>query len=235
MNKAKVLIADDEDYIRKLVSTVLESENMLVFQAKNGNEALLMVKQYNFDLIILDIVMGDINGYDIIRKIRSIGLNTPIFLISGKSEDYDKIIGFGIGADGYITKPFSPAVLCAQVKNHIRRYHELLESKEKSSKISVGPFVFNLKTFICQKGDEELILSSKESLLLKFFMEHPNQVFTKEQLYQNVWNDTVIDDNTIMVYIRHLRTKIEESPDKPKYIQTVWGIGYRFAIDEEAI
>jgi DNA-binding response OmpR family regulator len=232
MNKVKVLIADDEDYIRRLVATVLESENMLVSQARNGNEALIMLQNNKFDLIILDIVLGDINGYDIISKIRAIGLNTPVFLLSGKSEDYDKIIGFGIGADGYVTKPFSPAVLCAMVKNHIRRYRELLETREKTSKISIGPFVFNLKTFTCHKFNEELILSSKEAHLLKFFMEHPNQVFTKEQLYQNVWTDTVIDDNTIMVYIRHLRKKVEENPENPKFIQTVWGIGYRFAIDE---
>jgi len=232
MNKRKVLIADDELYIRKLVTIALENENILVFHAKNGNEAIEMVKSHNFDLIILDIIMGDISGYDAIVKIRTLGINTPIFLLSGKNEDNDKIIGFGIGADSYITKPFSPAVLRAHVLTHIRRYHELLEAKEKTYKITLEPFVFNLKTYKCFKNGIDLLLSSKETLLMKFFMEHHNQVFSKEQLYQNIWNETIIDNNTIMVYIRHLRIKIEDDPNKPRFIQTVWGLGYRFTLDK---
>lgn len=226
------MIADDELYVRKLVTTALEKENMLVFQAKNGTEALDMVKKQSFDLIILDILMEDTNGYEVLGKIRAMGIGVPVFILSGKGEDYDKIIGYGIGADGYVTKPFSPAVLCAQVKNHIKRYHELLEARDNSGKICLGPFMYNLKTFTCCKNDQELPLSSKESLLMKFFMENPNQVFAKEQLYRNVWNETIIDDNTIMVYIRHLRTKIEDNPDKPRYIQTVWGIGYKFTVED---
>jgi DNA-binding response OmpR family regulator len=232
MNAYKVLIADDEEYIRKLVVAALKSENIDVYHARNGGEALELIKQESFDLIILDIVMEDINGYDVINKIRVQEINTPIFLLSGKSEDQDKIIGFGIGADAYITKPFSPAVLCAEVKTHIKRYREFLAIKKNSTKIQRGPFVFNLKTLTFYKNNTELLLSSKEALLIKFFMEYPNQVFSKEQLYQNVWNDTVIDDNTVMVYIRHLRAKIEDNPEKPKYIQTVWGVGYRFTIED---
>ena len=153
MNKAKVLIADDEEYIRKLVAVALESENMQVYQAINGVEALEMVNRDSFDLIILDIMMEGINGYETIAKIRIQGISTPIFFLSGKGEDYDKILGFGIGADAYITKPFSPAVLCAEVKTHIKRYRELLERTDNSLKIKHGPFVFNLKTFQKQPGD----------------------------------------------------------------------------------
>ncbi len=231
MAKTKVLIADDEAHIRKLVAASLECENIEVVQACNGSDALELARQDAFDLIILDIMMEDITGYDVISRIRSLGINTPIFLLSGRSEDHDKIIGYGIGADGYITKPFSPSVLCAQVKTHIRRYKELLGAKEKSSKINLGPFTFNEKTYTCSKNGILLNLSSKELQLLKFFMENPNQVFTKEQLYQNVWGDIVIDDNTIMVYVRHLRSKIEDVPEKPKYLQTVWGIGYKFSAE----
>lgn len=232
MKEPVVLIADDEDYIRKLVATTLGKENMLVHQCKNGTEALEIVKRTSFDLIILDIMMGDINGYDVINQIRLLGITTPIFLLSGKSEDYDKIVGFGIGADGYITKPFSPAVLCAQVKTQIKRYRELVDVKNNYFKIILDPFVFNTKNYTCSKNGVELSLTSKEALLLRFFMENPNQVFTKEQLYRSVWGDTVIDDNTIMVYIRHLRAKIEDNSNKPKYLQTVWGLGYRFNVEE---
>ncbi|WP_025692164.1 response regulator transcription factor [Paenibacillus zanthoxyli] len=231
MSKAKVLIADDEDYIRKLVKNVLESDNVQVIQAENGSEALRIIRNQVFDLIILDIVMDDYNGYDVLGKTRAMGIYTPIIFLSGKKEDTDQIIGFGLGADAYITKPFSPSVLCAQVKNHIKRYRELIELKDTYTKLTQGPFLFNLKSYTFYKNGAEVPLSSKEALLMKFFMENPNQVFSKEQLYQNVWKETVIDDNTIMVYIRHLRMKIEDNPEKPKHIQTVWGIGYRFAVD----
>ncbi|MEC0329458.1 response regulator transcription factor [Paenibacillus macerans] len=231
MSKAKVLIADDEDYIRKLVKNVLESDNMQVVQAENGSEALSIIRNQAIDLIILDIVMDDYDGYDVLGKTRAMGIYTPIIFLSGKKEDTDQIIGFGLGADAYITKPFSPSVLSAQVKNHIKRYRELIELKDAYTKLTQGPFLFNLKSYTFYKNGAEVPLSSKEALLMKFFMENPNQVFSKEQLYQNVWKETVIDDNTIMVYIRHLRMKIEDNPEKPKYIQTVWGIGYRFAVD----
>ncbi|MDF2548868.1 MAG: response regulator with CheY-like receiver domain and winged-helix DNA-binding domain, partial [Anaerosolibacter sp.] len=118
MSKPRVLVADDESYIRKMVVASLECEDIQVKQAGSGREALEMVKQDRFDLIILDIILGDVSGYEVINSIRFLGINTPIFLLSGKSEDYDKIIGFGVGADSYITKPFSPSVLCAQVKTH---------------------------------------------------------------------------------------------------------------------
>lgn len=235
MARSKILVADDEAYIRKMVAAALESENLEVFEAKNGNEALERVTQEYFDLIILDIMMGDIDGYEVISKIRGMGVNTPIFLLSGRNEDHDKIIGFGIGADCYITKPFSPSVLCAQVKNHIRRYKELLEVKNNNDKIILGPFVFNRKTYTLYKNGVMLHLSSKEVQLVKFFMENPNQVFSKEQLYQNVWGDTVIDDNTIMVYIRHLRSKIEDVPNNPRFLQTVWGIGYTFVVEKNIV
>ena len=228
MEKFKVLVVDDEESVRKLVSTALEGENIKVFHATDGRQALTMIEQGAFDLIILDILMEDINGYDVISQIRAQGIDTPVFLLSGMDTDNHKIIGYGIGADAYITKPFSPAVLCAAVKSHIKRYQEFLETKESSIKLQSGPFVFNLKTYTFYKDDEQIFLSSKELLLMKFFMEHPDQVFSKEQLYQNVWNDFMVDDNTIMVYIRRLRSKIEDDPDKPKYIQTVWGIGYKF-------
>ncbi|MGW8959638.1 response regulator transcription factor [Paenibacillus sp. 1-18] len=231
MSKPRVLVVDDENAIRKLIKTVLEGDGMVVLQAENGMEAMRMISEEPFDLVILDIMMENIDGYDVLGQTRNMGIHTPIIFLSGKKEDTDQIIGLGLGADAYITKPFSPPVLCAQVKNQIKRYRQLQESKQQASRIALGPFLFNHHTYTFHKNNQEIALSSKELQLMKFFMEHPNQVFSKEQLYQNIWKDTVVDNNTIMVYIRHLRTKIEENPTNPKYIKTVWGIGYRFSVE----
>ncbi len=231
MSKPRVLVVDDENAVRKLIKTVLEGDGMVVLQAENGMEAMRMISEEPFDLVLLDIMMENIDGYDVLGQTRNMGIHTPIIFLSGKKEDTDQIIGLGLGADAYITKPFSPLVLCAQVKNQIKRYRQLQESKQQALHIVLGPFLFNHHTYTFQKNNQEIALSSKELQLMKFFMEHPNQVFSKEQLYQNIWKDTVVDNNTIMVYIRHLRTKIEENPTNPKYIKTVWGIGYRFSVE----
>lgn len=230
MAKEKILIVDDEEYIRKLIKKSLINENYLIEEASSGNELLNKIKTNNFDLIILDIMLEDKDGFELIKEIKNLGINIPILLVSGRNEDYDKILGLGVGADDYITKPFNPAVLCARIKAHIRRYKELIKlQKNNSSNLIIhGPFKLDLKTYKFFKNDQEIDFSFKENMLIKFFMENPNQVFTKKQLYENVWNDTIIDNNSIMVYIRHLRKKIEDNSNKPKYIVTVWGIGYKF-------
>ncbi|MCG8485151.1 MAG: response regulator transcription factor [Clostridia bacterium] len=230
MSKEKILVVDDEEQVRKVIIKSLLRENFITYSARYGKEALELINNNSFDLIILDIMMDDMDGLEIIRIIRNKGINIPILILSGRVEDHDKILGFGIGADDYITKPFSPAVLCAHVKAHIRRNKELIEMKEKSIRLKAGPFTLNLNTYKLYKNNHEIMLSAKETMLLKFFMENPNQVFSKEQLYQNIWGDSIIDDNSIMVYIRHLRTKIEDNPKNPEFIQTVWGIGYKFVI-----
>lgn len=231
MEHGKILIVDDEAYVRKTIRVSLQKEYFEIFEASCGQDALELIHNQGFDLIILDIMMGDLSGFDVLKTIRDMGVDSPILLLSARIEDHDKILGFGLGADDYISKPFSPAVLSARVKAHIRRNKELLLSREKSTRIIQDPFLFNLKTYKFYKDNIEIPLSSKETMLMKFFMENPNQVFSKEQLYQNIWGDTIIDDNAIMVYIRHLRIKIEDDPKKPKYIHTVWGIGYKFLVE----
>ncbi|AZO94853.1 response regulator transcription factor [Halocella sp. SP3-1] len=229
MSKEKILIADDEEYIRKIIKKTLSRENMIIFEANCGKKVLNIMAQKPFDLIILDIMIGDIDGLDIIKKIRTDGIHIPIILITGKKiKDYDKILGLGIGADDYITKPFNPAVLCAHVKAHLRRNKNLNSLKQQTKELIVEPFRLNLDTYKLYKNEKEISLSAKELMMIKFFMENPNQVFSKEQLYQNIWGDSFINDNSIMVYINHLRHKIETNPKKPKFIQTVWGIGYKF-------
>jgi two-component system, OmpR family, phosphate regulon response regulator OmpR len=230
MNQAKILIVEDDEAIRKLISKVLAGEGMLVYQAENGKQGLELIERNSFDLVILDIMMGDISGYDVARSIRSNDLQLPIILLSGKKDDIDIIQGLDIGADSYITKPFSPSVLCAQVKSKIKRRSEILKDDIRTDFIVHGPFKFDLKTYKFYKNELEIKLTSKETKLIKFFMEHPNQVFSKEELYQNVWHDFASDDNSIMVYMKYLRNKIEEIPNKPKYLKTVWGIGYQLSV-----
>lgn len=230
MDQIKVLIVEDEEPIRKLIYKILSAQDMLVYQAENGSQGLEMINKYNFDLVLLDIIMGDISGYDVAKEIRKHDLQLPIIFLSGKREDEDIIKGLDIGADSYITKPFSPSVLSAQVKSKIKRRNEILHENVHPNIIIHSPFKLDLNTYKFYKNDIELKLSSKEIKLMKFFMEHPNQVFSKEQLYQSVWHDNDYDDNSIMVYVKYLRNKIEDIPSKPKHIKTVWGIGYEFSI-----
>ncbi|WP_291576171.1 response regulator transcription factor [Clostridium sp. UBA4548] len=230
MGKAKILIVEDEEAIRKLIYRTLTLEGMLVYQAENGEEGLEMVANTDFDLIILDILMDGISGYEVAQTIRNSNLQLPIIFLSGKREDEDIIRGLNIGADSYITKPFSPSVLGAQVKSQLKRREEILNKNTFAMSLVHGPFRFDLNGYKFYKNDLEIKLSSKEIKLIKFFMENPNQVFTKEELYENIWNNNDVDYNSIMVYMKYLRNKIEDNPSKPKYIKTIWGIGYQFSI-----
>ena len=228
MTKNKILVVDDDSYVRRLTRSTLEYENMEVHEATNGSTALAMVEKGGYDLVLLDIMLGNENGLDILRRIHEVNPTIPVILVSGKNEEYDKILGLGVGADDYITKPFSPMELCARVKAHIRRNSRLLNISKAGADLVVGPFIFDTATFRVFKDNEEIFLSSKEMKLMKFFLEHPNQVFSKEQLYDNVWQDALVDANAIMVYISHLRKKIEKDPHSPEHLVTVWGIGYKF-------
>jgi len=229
MPKEKILIVDDEEYIRKLIKKSLIHESYLIEEASSSKESLSHLKKSVFDLIILDVMLEDQDGFELIKEIKALGIKTPVIFVTGRSEDHNKILGLGLGAVNYITKPFSPATLCAYVKAQLRSYKEFAKSKSTLSNFIVeGPFKFDLKTYKFYKNDKLIDLSYKENLLVKFFIENPNQVFTKEQLYQNIWNDTIIDDNAIMVYIHQLRKKIEKHPKTPTHIITIWGIGYKF-------
>lgn len=231
MEDIKILVVEDEEPIRKLIGRILSTQGMSIFLAANGSQGLELVDKHEFDLIMLDIIMSDISGYDVAKIIREQDIKTPIIFLSGKKEDEDIVKGLDVGADGYITKPFSPAVLCAQVKSQIKRNRELSNKEVKGSLLKRGPFTFDYSSYRFFKDSIEIKLSSKETKLIKFFMENPHKVFSKDELYQNVWHEKETDDNSIMVYIKYLRNKIEEVPSKPKYIKTLWGIGYEFDAD----
>lgn len=229
----KILIADDDPAIRRLLEKVILSNDMQPVLADSGAKALELLSEQTFDLILMDVMLGDMEGFDVIKELRGKGIKTPVMIVSGRNEDYDSLYGLSIGADDYITKPFRPLVLGAKVKALIRRNKDLVtETSSKEELLACGPFTYNPSTMRFFKDGEELLLSSKEAALMLLFMKHPHQVFTKEMIYEHIWGTSVaVDDNTIMVYVNRLRSKIEKDRQKPDHIITVRGLGYRFIPD----
>lgn len=224
----KVLIVDDDPAIRKMITRVLTGNGLTPIQADSGEEALKALgEDAALRLVLLDITMGGIDGFETLRILRSQGNNVPVMIISGNSEDYDVLYGLEIGGDDYITKPFNPVVLGAKVKALIRRD----QKAGNTSVLHFGPFSYQMETMRLYKDEEEIFLSGKESRMLRLFLENNNRVFTKEQLYETVWGDEIVDENAIMVYISRLRNKLEDNPKKPAYLKTVWGVGYKFSMD----
>ena len=222
----KVLIIDDDSAICKLLEKVMQSNELETTIATSGAQALSILNAQEFELILIDIMLGDMEGFEVIKKLRSQGITTPIIIVSGRNEDYDSLYGLSLGADDYITKPFRPVVLGAKVKALIRRSKNMVLSSEM---LECGPFSYDASTMRFYKDGEELMLSARESALLLLFMKHPQQVFTKDMIYEHCWGNTVVvDDNAIMVYINRLRGKVEDDRQTPRHIITVRGLGYRF-------
>lgn len=223
----KVLIVDDDPAICRLLEKVMGSNQLESTVAQSGAQALELLQHQSFDVILLDVNLGDMEGFEVLKRIRSQGVDTPVMIVSGRSEDFDSLYGLSLGADDYVTKPFRPLVLGAKVKALIRRSRSGSAGAGQQSRC--GPFSWDSSAMRFYKGDRELILSAKESVLLLLFLTHPGQVFTKDMIYEHVWGNSVaVDDNAIMVYINRLRGKIEEDRQRPAHIVTVRGLGYRF-------
>lgn len=223
----KVLIVDDDAAICKLLEKVMHSNELAPTTAASGAAALALLQDHHFDLILMDVALGDMEGFEVIHNIRAKGDTTPVIIISGRSEDYDMLYGLSLGADDYVTKPFRPHILGAKAKALIRRSKSFLQQKEDT--LTCGPFTYEQATMRFYKNGEELNLSSKERALLLLFIQHPQQVFTKDVIYEQVWGNLVaVDDNAIMVYVNRLRSKIETDARAPQHIITIRGLGYRF-------
>ncbi|CCF12384.1 response regulator [Brevibacillus laterosporus GI-9] len=237
MEEIRVLIVDDEKEIRDLLRKYLERELYQVDVAVNGEEALKMFEKKKYNLLILDVMMPKIDGIEVCRRLRN-KTNIPILMLTAKDHEIDKILGLSMGADDYITKPFSINEVVARVKAIMRRFL-ILGSDDRSHENTLLTFkgiTIDLKKYTVHLAGEMISLTAKEFELLKFFASHPEQVFTKTQLFRQVWNSEYVeDDNTVMVHIRKLRMKIEANPSEPKYIQTVWGIGYKFVGEKNEI
>lgn len=229
MTLDKVLVVDDDPAIRKILRKVLKSNSLECVEASSGEEALSLIRTSSFDLILLDVMLKEMTGFDVVNAIRNLGIDTPIMILSGCTEEYDTLFGLDIGADDYITKPFNPIVLGAKVKALIRRNKKSLSNKK--TYLVAGPFKYSLSTLRLYKDNNEIFLSSKENLLMKLFLENINCTLTKTQIYENIWGDIITDDASVAVYINYLRNKIEDNPKKPEYLKTVWGLGYKFIVN----
>ena len=223
----RILIVDDEEMMRKLIRKYAEFEGCTVTEAADGMEAVNLCRRENFDIIILDIMMPGLDGLSVCRILRK-DSDTPIIFLTALSDEEDKLMGYELGADDYVTKPFNPIVLGAKVKALIRRSKGSLPGTD--SVITAGPFRYNTSTLRFYKNGAEVILSSKENAIIKLFMDNVNRIFSKDMIYDLIWGEAIIDENAIMVYVNRLRHKIEDDPAKPRYIQNVRGVGYRFVV-----
>ena len=226
----KILIADDEPEIRDLLRLYLENEKYDVIEAENGNEALRLVSEQKPDLVLLDIMMPGMDGYQVLKAIR-VDNNVPVIIISAKDEDSQKILGLNLGADDYIAKPFNPLEAMARVNSNIRRFYSLGSTpSEEKERITVRNLSLDPESCTLTKDGEVIELTSVEYKIMELFMSHPGKVYTKQQLYEYAWGEEFfIADNNIMVCISKLRAKLSDDPSE--YIKTLRGLGYRFEKD----
>ena len=228
----KILLIEDELAIAELERDYLELSDFSVDIETDGSKGLEKALNEEYNLIILDLMLPGMDGFEICRTIRE-DKNIPIIMVSAKKDDIDKIRGLGLGADDYITKPFSPSELVARVKAHLARYERLVGQGVKENEIIEirGIKIDKTARRIFVNGEEK-IFTTKEYDLLCYLAENPNHVFTKENLYQEIWNMPAIGDDcaTVTVHIKKIREKVEENTSKPQYIETIWGVGYRFKV-----
>ena len=228
---SKILIVEDEVAIAELEKDYLELSGFDVVMQHTGDAGLKAALNEDFNLIILDLMLPNVDGFEICKKVRE-KKNTPIIMVSAKKEDIDKIRGLGLGADDYMTKPFSPSELVARVKAHLARYERLVGSGVKANEIiEIRGIKIDKTARRVYVNGEEKAFTTKEFDLLTFLAENPNHVFTKEELFNKIWDmESIGDIATVTVHIKKIREKIEFNTSKPQYIETIWGVGYRLKV-----
>ena len=228
---SKVLIIEDEESIADLEKDYLELSGFEVVAEREGNAGLATALAEEFDIIILDLMLPGMDGFEICKKVREVK-NTPIIMVSAKKEDIDKIRGLGLGADDYMTKPFSPSELVARVKAHLARYERLVASgKPNNELIEIRGIKIDKTARRVFINGEEKVFTTKEFDLLTFLAQNPNRVFTKDELFKAIWDmESIGDIATVTVHIKKIREKVEFDTSKPQYIETIWGVGYRFKV-----
>ncbi|OIK10303.1 response regulator transcription factor [Bacillus sp. MUM 13] len=236
MSGEAILIIDDEKEIRDLIGIYLTNEGYQVLKAGDGIEGLKYLEENTIHLVVLDIMMPHLDGIQACMKIRE-SRNVPIIMLSAKSQDMDKIMGLTTGADDYVTKPFQPLELVARIKSQLRRYLRLnqtdgysqLNNINQMDAITIDDLSINVTTHKVLVEGSEIKLTPREFAILELLARNPDVVFSSEKIYEQVWNEPFYEsENTVMVHIRNLREKLENNPRKPRYIKTVWGVGYKF-------
>lgn len=230
MASERILVIDDDTAIARALELFFRHEGMTVTSCPTGAEGARELLETPYDLALLDLDLPDIDGFAVLERVRSAGNTTPVIIVSGHDEEYNKLIGLGSGADDYITKPFSMPLLLSKVRALMRRstVYAQREDPATGSELVCGPFRLNRSTYRLTKDGQPIELTARELALMTCFLEQPGRVFTKAQLYEAVWHNPVIDENAVMVYVKRLRAKIEDDPSRPRYLQTMRGIGYTF-------
>ncbi len=227
---SRILIIEDDREIAEIERDYLLLDGFEADIAPDGLTGLEKAQTGNYDLVLLDLMLPGLDGFSVCRKLRET-LDVPILMVTARTQDVDKIRGLGFGADDYIEKPFSPAVLVARVKAHLAQYRRLKPPKEESAVLTAGAITIDTDSHAALAYGKPLSLTNKEYELLLFLARHPNQVFSREDLYELIWGLESMGDNiTVAVHVNRLREKIEKNPSKPQVIQTVWGVGYRLNI-----
>ncbi len=231
-NMNRILIVEDEEAIAELEKEYLELSEFQVDICNTGDQGLKAALEQDYNLVVLDLMMPGMDGFEVCKRIRK-EKDIPIIMVSARKDDIDKIRGLGLGADDYITKPFSPSELVARVKAHLARYDRLVGTiqKQQNDIVEIKGIRIDKTARRVYVDGEEKIFTTKEFDLLTFLVENPNHVFTKEELFQEIWGMGPVGDiATVTVHIKKIREKIEKDSAKPQYIETIWGVGYRFKI-----
>lgn len=233
MEANRILVVEDDKDIREGIEIYLRNQGYVVFQAGDGVEGLQVIMQEEIHLAIVDIMMPRMDGITMMMKVRDKGYDFPVIMLSAKSEEVDKIMGLNMGADDYVTKPFTTMELLARVNSHLRRYSRYLDAVSKAAELEndtyhcLGGIEVNEETVEVFVDGNPVKLTPIEFKILLLLIKNPGRVFSADEIYERIWNEKAINTDTIMVHIRKIREKIEIDPKNPKYLKVVWGVGYK--------
>lgn len=231
--KYSILIVEDDKEIRDGIEIFLHNQGYEVYKAANGLEGLKIVQSAEIHLAVLDIMMPVMDGVTMLMKVRNLGYEFPVLMLSAKSEEVDKVVGLNMGADDYVTKPFTPLELLARINSHLRRYEKYLqvtsdeEQKGDETILRLGGLELNEETVQLLVDGEPVKLTPMEFRIVQLLMKNPGRVFSADEIYERVWNEKAVNTDTIMVHVRNIREKIEVDPKNPRYLKVVWGVGYK--------
>lgn len=228
--KYNILIVEDDKEIREGVEIYLRNQGYEVYQAANGLEGLAVVQEKEIHLAILDIMMPVMDGVTMLMKLRAMEYEFPVVMLSAKSEEVDKVVGLNMGADDYITKPFTPLELLARINSHLRRYEKFLKVSgegENGRVLRLGGLELNEDTVQLTVDGEPVKLTPMEFKIVQMLMKNPGRVFSADEIYERIWNEKAVNTDTIMVHVRNIREKIEVDSKNPRYLKVVWGVGYK--------